>query len=77
MTQVVLGVYFHNGENLGRPPWLVCLRKFCISFILKRFKRPYLNVFDRFSSMLPEQMLCGGGRYGGIRYLPIFLTVFL
>ena len=57
----MLGVYFHNGENLGRPPWLVCLRKFCISFILKYFKRPYFNVFNQFSSILLDQMLCDTG----------------
>ena len=44
----LLEVHLHDIKNLGSPPWLDCRRKFCILPLLKRFKWPYLDVFNQF-----------------------------
>ena len=43
MTQVVLELYFYIGKNLHSSPWLNCRNL----QLLKRFKLPYLSVFNR------------------------------
>ena len=54
----MLDVNFHNDKNLGSTPWLDCKRKFYILSLLKRFKWPYLNVFNQFESIIADEMFC-------------------